>query len=363
MYKILIFLIIVTNQLFSTTAGPFNPSSAGINISIGTITWTSVTNVESLDGSDAKTGNMSNGDITNYITATNFGFAIPTASSIDGITVDIYRHDDNGVSGIKDNSVILIQNGILTGNDLSTNSSWPNGVTKKKYGGAGNLWGLTWTVADINSANFGVAVSATKTAVGVNNGFIDNITVTITYSSTLPIELISFIGQELGSGNKISWAVATQTDNAKFILERSIDALDWKTILITPGAGTTSQEMDYQYVDENPNTISYYKLTQVDYDDKSQSFDIIAVTNNKLVNFSIGPNPADRSITIEIESEFEQACKIEIINDKGQIVYIKYMRYIVGKNSIYLDISSLISGIYSLKNGIRPNIVKFLLKK
>jgi len=106
------------------------------------------------------------------------------------------------------------------------------------------------------------------------------------YSQILPIQLISFTGQFVRNvGNVLTWKVATQTNNHFFTIESSSDASTWKKI--TPnqhdtiyGDGTISTEVDYTYTDTtNYNGLVYYRLTQTDYDNKSETFNIISISD------------------------------------------------------------------------------------
>ena len=231
------------------------------------------------------------------------------------------------------------------------------------YGSGQGSWevleqvGLTGTsIADYNLR----ATSWSASTTGVSNG--DNIPYNsgsfpangLNYKwsplSGLPIELLSFTGENIGSaGNKLTWKVATQTNNDRFIIERSVDATNWEEITSIPGAGNTSQEIDYNFVDVHPYWITYYKLTQYDYDGHSQSFDIVCVTNAKVASVSVRPNPVETSVTIEIGLQSDQIYKVEIVNAEGLQVYTKEIQGSIGINSFLMDTSTLSSGFYSIK--------------
>ena len=53
--------------------------------------------------------------------------------------------------------------------------------TVVSYGGATDLWGLTWTAADINAANFGVVISAHDSVSGAL-AQVDSFAITVTYA-------------------------------------------------------------------------------------------------------------------------------------------------------------------------------------
>src|SRR6266545_5605068 len=72
-----------------SSAGPNSASSSGDCVNdaaIGTIAWTNPGQVLASD--DLYATATVDGETTNYLKCTNFGFAIPAASSIDGIVVN-----------------------------------------------------------------------------------------------------------------------------------------------------------------------------------------------------------------------------------------------------------------------------------
>ncbi len=104
-------------------------------------------------------------EVSHYLMGTNFGFAIPPDATICGIEVTFDRSSSSGIAGgdrIRDNVVMLVKNGAVDvdgDNKADKSSNWPTDDTNITYGSQFDLWGLTWTPADINSGNFGVALS------------------------------------------------------------------------------------------------------------------------------------------------------------------------------------------------------------
>jgi len=100
-----------------------------------------------------------NGETTCYLEATDYGFNIPAAAIITGIEVQIEKRT-NSVNPVRDSSVQIIQGASLQGvsSEHANVADWPGTDSIFTYGGPGDLWGTTWTVADINANNFGVAI-------------------------------------------------------------------------------------------------------------------------------------------------------------------------------------------------------------
>lgn len=99
--------------------------------------------------------------------------------------------------------------------------------------------------------------------------------------SALPIELLSFNGENVGSYNELTWIVATETNNDYFTLERSFDGIYWDFVTQVDGAGNSSITTTYSYRDFGfQNGYNYYRLSQTDFNGASESFDVIYVDNS-----------------------------------------------------------------------------------
>jgi cysteine-rich repeat protein len=107
--------------------------------------------------------------------ATGFGFSIPGGAVIEGIQVDFERWGGEAF----DQRVRIVKAGIIGATDRSLPGNWPDADTFVTYGSNGDLWGETWTAADINAANFGFALSA---LVGDSVAVADAIAITVFYS-------------------------------------------------------------------------------------------------------------------------------------------------------------------------------------
>lgn len=99
----------------------------------------------------------------------------------------------------------------------------------------------------------------------------------------LPVELLEFNGYNKNDVNILRWSTATEINNDYFTLERSVDGLNWLTIEQVNGSGNSSVEVSYEYIDGTyPNEINYYRLTQTDFNGKSETFNIIGIVNLKV---------------------------------------------------------------------------------
>ena len=171
------------------TLGPQSPTSGANNATVGTVAWSNPGNIVAADSAFATVA-LSPSQISNYLVASGMNFAIPPLSTINGIEVSVTRKEGLSNFGfIKDSSIKIVKNGAVTGTEHSAGATWANTTaTTVTYGSSTDLWGTTWTVADINAATFGAAIAVTEfSSRGASEtAYIDHITITVHYTLLTP---------------------------------------------------------------------------------------------------------------------------------------------------------------------------------
>ncbi|NUY80791.1 immunoglobulin domain-containing protein [Flavobacterium sp. MAH-1] len=188
------FLAVVVLFVFSMTstaqvAGPNNPTTSGTQGA--NVNWANTNEILVLDNT-ASTVNLNSGQSSRYLTGSGYGFAIPGTATINGILVTIRRgSSSNNGANINDVNVRLMKAGTLQGNNLAVPATdWNNSWTNVNYGGTTNLWGSTWTPAEINNAGFGVGIMVDSDA--TRTGYVDSMRITVYYTVPLTPTITSF---------------------------------------------------------------------------------------------------------------------------------------------------------------------------
>ncbi len=161
----------------------------------------------------------------------------------------------------------------------------------------------------------------------------------LTTPVNLPVELANFTITNVINNALLTWETKSERDNDYFVIEQSNDGLNWNFLTNIAGNGTSSSSNYYDYLDvSNINSISYYRLSQVDYNGEKTIFEIKKFKKES-ESFNLYPMPVSQSLTIEGEDLEKQ--KIRIFNSQGQEVFIE---------SSYSD-GKLISDFSNIKNG------------
>ena len=187
----------------------------------------------------------------------------------------------------------------------------------------------------------------------------------------LPIELLYFRANANNGSVDLNWATSIEVNNAYFEVERAGKDLVFKPILSKEGAGFSNSTNYYSDVDSKPlYGISYYRLKQVDYDDKFTYSDPVSVyiegEPRDNFDFWIYPNPVQgHRFTIANTGLIptEEPVEMSLITLSGQVVYSQEIDPTNTTTHILVP-ASLGDGMYivSLRNRFFSKSYKVVLK-
>lgn len=99
------------------------------------------------------------GSYTDALQLAGFGFDVPAQAAVRGIRFEVRRMSNAGCPF--DASVRLVKNGSEVGSDHARSTTWSESTLEYvTYGGEADLWGASWTAADISSSGFGISIRA-----------------------------------------------------------------------------------------------------------------------------------------------------------------------------------------------------------
>ena len=190
-------------------------------------------------------------------------------------------------------------------------------------------------------------------------------------SSSLPVELLSFSAEIIDDEYvELKWITASEINNNYFTLEKSNDGLTYAEIAEVNGAGNSSSAITY--IEEDYELIpgmSYYRLSQTDYDGQFKEFPPIMVEYNleanELTIESFGPNPFDNTFTVTYSTSINTPLEISILNISGTEVFRDVLEIDEGFGKYtYTNGHTMIPGVYVLSifdemgNSVAEKIIK-----
>lgn len=175
--------------------------------------------------------------------------------------------------------------------------------------------------------------------------------------SPLPITLLSFSGEMINANDvELKWATATELNNDKFVIQRSLDGKLFQDLGQISGNNTTIERSDYTYLDINVPTAAnlYYRLLQVDFDGKSTKSSIINIKRDisksdiKIYPTMIDKNQSQITIDAQISASGTIEALIQIISISGQIVQSAQLKLSTGTTTLELE-NQITPGVYSVQ--------------
>lgn len=316
--------IFVSLLIASVSKAQINGPNSPLSYTTSTIpgssqNWTNISNVGASDDVYSTFGNIPDPktSYTDYLVISNFGFTLPPGTTIHGIIVEVERSDPNGLTS--DYSVRIVKDGVIGDDEKSTGIAYPTIDRTQSYGGPADLWGETWTYADIDTAKFGVAIAAQRNAPGgVTAGQIDNIVITVYYGFvTLPVTLVSFSAVKDNKTVLLDWKTADEMNMDHYEVERSSDGRNFSSL--TNIACSNQANASYSFHDLSPLAgTSYYRLRMEGLSGNPKYSRIIPINFSKYTLISLSPSPAARGSVLNINNPLNQVLSVRFYSGIGQ---------------------------------------------
>jgi len=171
-------------------------------------------------------------------------------------------------------------------------------------------------------------------------------------NAPVPVELASFDYSVTENYVKLAWSSVTETNNAYYDVERSLDNSNFIKIGTVHGNGTTSEKHLYEFVDQNIMSGKYYyRLKQNDFDGSFTYSQVLEVQLNTPSSFALHqnyPNPfnPETRITFELPSESIISIRVFDMTGREAAVLAEHVNYAPGIHSVNFNAGTFSSGIY-----------------
>lgn len=165
-------------------------------------------------------------------------------------------------------------------------------------------------------------------------------------SIVLPIELESFTA-EINEYNEVelNWVTLSELNSSHFIVSKSTDGFNWTDIISAEGAGTTQEKQFYSGYDEAAPGVTYYRLTQFDFDGRKNVFGPVSVTNKSIKELTAYPNPINGNGKLTLDGVSETGTLI-LSNSQG--IQVDVISFNAANGQLEYQLNNLLSGIYLL---------------
>ena len=172
-------------------------------------------------------------------------------------------------------------------------------------------------------------------------------------ATPLPVNLVSFDAVLQDAFVMLEWTTASEINNDHFVLEKSEDGVTFTAFAQVNGAGNSNTTLTYSNADvANFSRVRYYRLSQVDFDGKKETFKIVSVSKASNSMFNVVPNPMKEEVSVLYPADEEGYYRFKILSETGQELYSALVLTMKGENSFKFNTSWLAPGayIFSIKN-------------
>lgn len=362
-----------TQDISLTTSNAGGKVAEFINYASGTVSSTKDINTVSTDASIINYGTVSVKNVNSSGGATSKLINYGTFTATSNITRAIGETNNYGEI-IVGNALTLGGGGVnlnMTGGIFRTKSlSLPSGIYNVDAGSCAVFYvtgqsdvacGLVYngliSVVDITPATGDKGHNLDKSCAGdatIGNYSYSDLAGASTCAQILPVDFVDVYVIE----NVLYWTTATEKDNEKFIIQRSLDAQNYQSIGEVKGAENSNHEIQYLFEDENPvEQTAYYRIKQVDINGRF-TYSKVVIKEGKEIEITLYPNPVYGSdVNISINNIASTEFTYEIISSIGEVVL---QENVLVEENVFerkIAVNNLIQGIYLVKVKTREDVV------
>lgn len=178
---------------------------------------------------------------------------------------------------------------------------------------------------------------------------------------------ILFTKLEAVSSSRIvhfKWDVEKETKGATFIIEKSIDKINWKQVQSIQSIGDHKERHTYQISEINfaEGVHEYFRITRVDVNGVKSILDVITLDQPILSNLILLPDPKKTKdiLVISYDSLITSKGLMYVRSSDGEIVDERYLFFDEGYNRMIINYKKYAPGIYQivLKDEFDNKLVK-----
>ena len=171
--------------------------------------------------------------------------------------------------------------------------------------------------------------------------------------NTLPIVLSDFYAQKLTSAVSLKWQTSSEENVKRFVIERSSDGKNYKSIGQVAAVGNSTTKQSYYYTDNSPlmPATNFYRLLMQDADGNYKYSKILTVkyTGELSLDIQLSPNPTSGMLNIQLPDGLKGTISLQVFDLNGRV--IKRQNFASDGNALStsIDVSGLQSGVYIIK--------------
>jgi hypothetical protein len=166
----------------------------------------------------------------------------------------------------------------------------------------------------------------------------------------LPVDFINLFAQQARDKNYIFWQVAAEAGLKEYLVEKSANGTDgFETAGRVTATNTNQQINQYQFIDNNSTSSSFYRIKAIDNDGRYKYSSIIRVSGGRVDEKLSLFNNGGGNVSFALVTADAGDLVIRVTDQNGRLVQHNIVQCLSGMNKYSLDnFSSNPRGIYFL---------------
>lgn len=247
---------------------------------------------------------------------------------------------------------------------VSNNEYWNIDRTGTANADITLTWGSASNVAnttDVKMAHFNSGANAWESLGGTTSGTATAGSVTVTgvssfspftigsSSTPLPVQLVSFTGEQKNGQNILSWTTAMEHNNRGFEVLYAADGINYQSagfVNTLAQSGNSNEKLVYSFTQAANGAKAYYKLNQVDVDGARTTSGVVVINNAKQAGtFGLYPNPVKANL---VQVSFAAAVNTLIIVTDATGKEVMQQK-VENASQAILEVGALPAGTYLIR--------------
>ena len=174
-------------------------------------------------------------------------------------------------------------------------------------------------------------------------------------------------GDEHLIGNLLEWKTSQEMRSKTFMVEKSLDGINYEGIGMVEAAGESIDEKGYRFLDINATSNhAYYRLKQVDTDGTSSLSQIAEVRRaipNQFMVINMSPPATNTTFTCAVDAMITAEMDFQLYDLNNELIQSGKVEMLAGLNQLVIDLTNEAVGYYQLRLNIGAEVETMMLQK
>ncbi len=174
-------------------------------------------------------------------------------------------------------------------------------------------------------------------------------------------------GVEHQIGNMLEWSTAFELNSQMFIVERSLNGIDYQNIGVIDAAGISKLETGYRFMDIGVNDKKmYYRLRQLDVDGTasfSQTVMVKKEMSNQYMVVSMSNTVTNKTFHMSIDALDDGELEYKLVSANGEVIMKNKTMVEFGINKLEVNLEDEKEGVYFIHLRMKEEEEKLVVNK